>query len=243
MIFYILLSTFIVSLIGLVGIFSFFISNNILRKVIKFIVPFASGVLISVAFFHLLSESLEKVETENALKFLMIGFILFLLLEFLIHWHHCHEYKCNIHSLGYLTIFADVIHNFLDGVAIAIAYLTNFYLGIITTFSIIFHEIPQEISNFSLLLSSGFKREKAVLLTFLSQLSAILGGILGFYFLNETSINFLLPLVAGGFLYLAAVDILPEIKKEKDIRNRTLLILFFIFGIVLMYILKVGYER
>ncbi|MEM5828085.1 MAG: ZIP family metal transporter [Candidatus Aenigmatarchaeota archaeon] len=240
---YVLLSTLFVSLTGLVGIFSLLMKERKIRRIIEFIVPFSAGVLLSNSFLHILPEALENLEKENALLILIIGFLFFLFLEFVFHWHHCHEYKCTIHSFGYLVIIADVIHNFLDGISIGITYSINVYLGIFTTLAIILHEIPQELGNFSLLLASNFKREKAILLTFLSQLSAILGGVIGYVFLTKEFVYILLALVGGGFLYLSTVDILPNINKESKIKKRFLMIIIFIVGIVFMYFLKLIYER
>lgn len=231
---WILLSTILISLIGLIGIIFFFVKDKYLKKMLIFLVSFASGALLSGALYHLFIESLEHLELKESITILIIGFLLFFLLENLFFWHHCHKYRCNIHSFTYLVILADVLHNFIDGLIISSSYLINLEIGLISTFLVIMHEIPQEIGNFSLLIFGRIKKLKALLFCFVSQLSAIIGGLIGYYFLSTTS-YFLLPLAAGGFLYISASDLIPILREEKNIKKKILIFCVFLVGMILLY--------
>lgn len=235
--FWIILSTIIVSLIGLVGIIFFFINEKYLKKILIFLVSFASGILFGGALYHLFSESLEKLEFKTSLNFLVFGFILFFLLEKILFWHHCHRYKCKVHSFTYLTIVGDLLHNLIDGLIIASSFLISFDLGFVTTILIISHEIPQEIGNFSILIFGGMKKQNALLFSFISQLSAIFGGIVGYLFLSYDFSFFLISVAAGGFLYISASDLIPRLREEKNLKNNIEILLSFLFGIIIMSII------
>jgi len=143
--------------------------------------------------------------------------VLFLLVEKVLHWRHCHKGDCGIHTFGPINLIGDSIHNFIDGLIIAATFLVDINLGIATTIAIAFHEIPQEIGDFAILLHSGMTKMKALLLNFASALMAVLGGIIGYFFF--TNLEFILPYVigiaAGGFIYIAGVDLFPILHKEK----------------------------
>ena len=187
----------------------------------------------------------EAVDTlgEKAYAYVLIGLLLFFLLERVIHWHHCHGEDCEVHAEHYLNLLGDGSHNFLDGGIIAAAYLTDIHLGFVTTLAVAAHELPQEIGDFSVLVHGGFSEKKALLFNFLSALTAVLGGLVTFYFSSVFSslVPFLIAFSAGGFLYIATADLLPAISKEK---NRTRMILHcaaFLFGIILLrYALSFG---
>ncbi|MBU1350118.1 MAG: ZIP family metal transporter, partial [Patescibacteria group bacterium] len=131
-------------------------------------------------------------------------------------------------------------HNFIDGLIIATAFLVDIKLGVTTTFAIALHEIPQEISDFGVLLYAGFKKKKALLINFIVALTVVAGGIVGYFIsLNlENIISFLLPFAAGGFIYIAASDLMPEIKKETNLRKSIISFLMFMLGIALMFVMK-----
>jgi len=136
-----------------------------------------------------------------------------------------------------MNLIGDTIHNFTDGLIIAASFITNFHLGIVTTLAIAFHEIPQEIGDFGVLLYSGFKKSKALILNFLAALTVVFGGIVG-YFISaylELFTIFLLPLAAGGFIYIASSDLIPEIRKEEDLKKSLLTLLIFLIGILIMW--------
>lgn len=238
---YIVTVTILISLIAFVGIITFVIKESLLQKLLFVFVSFAAGTLIGAAFLHLLPEAIEIIEPIDAFIFTLLGFVLFFILEQFICWHHCHKVpsKHTIKPVSYLILFSDAVHNFIDGLVIAGSFLVSISLGIITSFAIAMHEIPQEIGDFGVLVYGGFSRKKALIVNFISALTAILGGIFGFYlsaYMQNIS-AFLLPFAAGNFIYISAADLLPEIK-HKVTASSILHFLIFISGIILMYLFK-----
>ncbi|MBS3172069.1 ZIP family metal transporter [Candidatus Woesearchaeota archaeon] len=237
-IYWIILSTLFVSLISLVGIFTLSLKSKSLEKVLMLFVALSAGALIGAAFFHLIPESLENTEPVPVFVILLLGFTFFFLIEKVLHWRHCHKDHCEIHTFAYMSLFGEAVHNFIDGLIIAASFVVDVKLGLITTLAIIAHEIPQEIGDFGVLVHGGFKKSKALLYNFLTALTAIIGGLVGYvlpnYIPNFTSL--LLPFAAGGFLYISASDLIPELRKEKDFRKAMLNLLVFIIGIIIIYL-------
>lgn len=237
---WILASTFIVSIISLVGIFTLVIKDKVLDKVIFSLVGFSAGALIGSAFLHLLPEALEKLKSTTAFYILILGIVLFFFLERYLHWRHCHESECKIHAFTYLNLIGDGSHNFLDGVLIAASFLTSIKTGLIATLAIVLHEIPHELGNFSVLVYGGFTKRKALFYNFISALMAMLGALVG-YLISDIAAHFsvfILPLAAGGFIYIASSDLIPQIHKESNLRQANLAFLAFLFGIIFMALAK-----
>ena len=229
--------TVIDGLLAFAGIFSFFMSQKSLEKILLFLVSFATGTLLGGAFFHLLPEAYNKLPIILIIAFAFLGFILFFFIEKILHWHYCKDEKCrkHIHPFTYLTLAGNAVHNFIDGLIIATSFIVSIPLGIITSLLIIAHELPHEIGNFSVLVYGGFSRIKALVYNFLIQLTAVLGGILGFYFISlKEEAVFLLPFAAGGFIYIAFVDLMPEIFKEKKKIKLIINIIAIILGLLLL---------
>lgn len=238
--FWILSSTFIISIISLIGILVFFLREKLLEKVTLILVALSAGALLGGAFLHLIPESLEKFADDIIFLYILIGFIFFFFIEKILHWRHCHKGKCDIHTFAYMNLLGDFVHNFIDGLIIAASYTVSIPLGITTTLAVALHEIPQEIGDFGVLVYGGFKRLTALLINFTFALTAVLGGLTG-YFLSsyaESSIMFLIPFAAGGFIYISASDLIPEIRKEvSQIGPKRALLNFitFVIGILIMY--------
>jgi zinc and cadmium transporter len=232
----ILFSTTIVSLISLIGIFFLFFKTNLFEKIIYYLVAFAGGVLFGAVFFHILTETSESLTFFKLALFLTIGFLSFFFLERLIRWRHCHLPRCEIHPLGPLNLIGDSLHNFIDGLVIAAGYLTSLKTGLLFTLAVIFHEIPQEIGDFAVLVYSGYRKKKALLYNFLSALTAIGGGIGGYFFFEkfENLLPALLAFAGGNFLYIASSDIIPELHREVDLRKSIYSLITFVLGIILI---------
>jgi zinc and cadmium transporter len=239
---YILGATFIVSLVSVVGILALFLKNKILEKILLLLVGLSAGAMMGGAFLHLLPEAIEEFGEEfgSAPYILALaGFIIFFLLEKFLHWRHCHKGKCDIHTFGYMNIIGDGVHNFVDGLIIAASFLADGGLGVVALLAIILHETPQEMSDFGVLLYAGFKKMKALALNYLSATMVIVGGMVGYIFgASENFIRYLLPFAAGGFIYIAAADLLPELKKEKRMAKFLPSFLMFLIGLGLMLVLK-----
>ncbi|PJC82640.1 ZIP family metal transporter [Candidatus Roizmanbacteria bacterium CG_4_8_14_3_um_filter_35_14] len=243
--FYILISNFIISLISLIGIFTLMIKEKLLQKILLFLVSLSAGALMGGAFIHLLPEAQEKYRDGNMFLIVLLSFIFFFFVEKLLHWRHCHKGKCEIHTFGYINLFGDAVHNFIDGLVIAATFLTDIKLGIATSLVVFLHEIPQEIGDFGVLLYSGFGRKKAIISNFLVALTAVLGGLIGYFlsFSIDRFTTYLLPFTAGGFIYIAASDLMPEIRKETNLKKSLVSFAVFIVGILLMFLVKfIGHE-
>lgn len=232
---WILIATIINGLIAFVGATLFFVNEKKLEKFLIIFLSFETGALLGGVFFHFIPESLEKISIIKTTLLSILGFTLFLSLEKILHWHHCHNEKCHEHTFTYLLLYGDAIHNFIDGLIIASSFIISVPVGIVTSSLIIAHELPQEISDFAVLIYGGFTRKKALIYNFLSQLTAVVGGILGYFFLSiKDQAIFLIPISAGGFLYIAISDLIPEIFKEKNIGKIIINLIFIILGILLL---------
>lgn len=203
------------------------------------LVSFAAGILLGNAFLHLLPESFKHLPPTNALTVSLYGFIFLFVFERFLHWHHCHTANCNHHhTLAYSNLLTDFLHNFIDGVVIASAFILNIKLGILTTLSVALHEIPQEIGDVGVLFHAGLSLKKVLVFNTVIAFSAVLGGVLGFLLLSpDTSTAYLAAFTAGTFLYLAASDLIPELKKSTHRHIQVLSLTFFLSGLFLMQIL------
>jgi zinc and cadmium transporter len=230
-----------VSLISLIGIFSLLLKKGLLEKVLILLVAFSAGGLIGGAFLHLLPEALEKADSSFGIFVCVIaGFIFFFILEKYLYWRHCHKGKCEIHAFAYLNLIGDGIHNAIDGLIIGASFAADLKIGIVTATAIILHEIPQELGDFGVLIYGGLSKFKALSYNFLSASLAIAGTVLGYAFASRAGnfSNLLLPLAAGGFIYIASCDLIPELHKQPDIKESTVSMLLFLLGILLMFGLK-----
>lgn len=236
----IILATVVTSLISLVGIFSLWCKDKFLKKIVMILVALSAGTLLSGAFFHLIPESLEVLSPNGVFLNVMLGFVIFFLMERLLYWHHCHEGKCDVHPVSYLILIGDGFHNFIDGIIIGVSFMVGIPFGIVTTLLIIAHEIPQELGDFGVLVHGGFSKSKALFYNLISQLTSVIGGILGFFLSSkiEGLIPFILPFAAGGFIYISASDLVPELHKEPKLGKSLLSFGFFIIGIALTFVIK-----
>ena len=234
---YALISVLIVSLVSLIGIFTLFLNSKKLEKILIYFVAFSAGALFAGAFLHLLPEALEELPPATTFIYALIGFSLFFLMERLFHWRHCHEGKCDVHAFTYLNLFGDGFHNFIDGLVIAASFIVSVPLGIATSIAVASHEIPQEIGDFGVLVYGGVSKSRALFFNLLSALTAVLGGVIGFYLSSAVSglAPMLLPITAGGFMYIAASDLIPELHKEKNNYKANLAFVLFILGIFFMW--------
>ncbi len=237
--FYIILSVIIVSLISVVGILFLLLKQEFLKKILLFLVALSAGSLLGGAFLHLIPELVhEGLFNINTSLLILGGIVFFFIIENFLHWRHCHvpTSKQHPHSFGTMNLIGDGIHNLTDGMIIAAAYLINIPIGIATTLAVIFHEIPQEIGDFGVLLYAGFSKTKALMFNFLSALTALVGAILVIIFSGtfENISHVIIPIAAGGFIYIAGSDLIPEIHKNQkgfSIKNFIAIIL----GILIMY--------
>lgn len=236
----IFVATMLDGLVALVGVFTLLLNKKTLNKIIYGLVAFSAGALFSGAFLHMIPETLGKTSPNFIFGLVIIGFSIFYLLEKLLHWHQCNKEKSKIHSFAYLILFGDGVHNFIDGLIIAAGFAIGVPFGIITTLLIIGHEIPQELGDFGVLVYGGFKIKKALLYNYISQLTCVVGGIVGYLFSSSSQMFsiYLLPFAAGGFIYISASDLIPSLHTEKSVGKSMIAFVIFLIGVALMALLK-----
>lgn len=226
------------SLVGLAGVVSLAVQNDRIMQFASFVlVAFAAGALLGGGFFHLLPESLERLDAVFVMELALAGFVVFLILEIALHWHYCEE--CSIHPFSLLMLVGDAFHNIIDGIIIAASFLASIPIGIATTIAIIMHEVPQELGIFGVQVYGGAKKEKALRNSFLAQLTCVIGAMAAYFFMGTTEAisYYILPFAAGGFVYIAASDLIPELHKENSQKKMLGFAIFFI-GLLFMYLMR-----
>lgn len=237
LLFWILLAVTAVSLLSLIGVVLIGLNTKLLQKISMVLVSFASGALLGGAFLHLLPES---IDVPNVFIWLIGGILFFFITERFLRWRHCHKGICDIHAFTYLNLFGDGIHNFIDGMIIAAAFLVDIPLGIGVSLAVAAHEIPQEIGDFGVLIYGGFTKKRALLYNLISASTAIIGAIVVFLTAaTAETVSFLLPFAAGGFVYIACVDLMPELHKQENVATTISHITALVLGLLLMWGLKV----
>jgi len=252
---YSILATVVVSLVSFVGVFMLSLKEKTLDRVLFILVSFAAGGILGAAYLGLLPEALEALETvadiPTALLYMTVGFVGFFFLERFIYWYHGHIHghepasevdpRATVKGFIYLNLIGDGIHNFIDGMVIATGFFLETSLGVVITISTIFHEIPQEIGDFGVLLYGGLARSKALLFNFLAAVTALSGAVLSSFFFSYTKgfSGFLIAFAAGGFIYLGASELVPEIQKEKNFWISLAQFILFILGISAVWALGI----
>lgn len=236
----ILFFNFIGSFVSLIGGVLLLFKADFTKKITPLLVAFAAGTMLSASFFDLLPEALEfaediQVPINIILLTVLGGMVTFFLIERFILWSHHHHGDVGeeTHPTIPLLIVGDSLHNFLDGVTVAVTFIASVPLGIITSLVVGAHEIPQEIGDFATLLHQGLSRKKVLLVNVISALISFLGALTAFFLLQHIRqlIPFMLAFATGNFLYIASSDLIPEIhrvyKKENAIKQTA----FFLIGI------------
>jgi zinc and cadmium transporter len=236
---YTFIGVLVVSVISLAGVFILPSREDILRKYVFIFISLAVGALLGDAFIHLIPEALEKSSSTTVTGTLIIlGILFFFILEKILHWHHHGEdaKENHIHPVGKLILFSDGVHNFLDGTIIAASFMVSTPVGVATTVAVVLHEIPQEIGDFVILLYSGYSRRRALLFNFLSGLTAFVGAAAFFAFgeLSKSLVDYFVPLAAGGFIYIAASDLIPELHKTKQAEHSFYQLAVVFLGVLAM---------
>ncbi|EKE19601.1 MAG: hypothetical protein ACD_8C00134G0013 [uncultured bacterium] len=240
---YTIISVIIVSLLSLLGLIAFPFGEEKIKKFLIWAVAFAGGTLLGDAFLHLIPEAYKNGSGVGISFSILGGILAFFILEKFIHWHHCHDIACDQHNetFSYVIMFGDAAHNFIDGMIIAASFMVSIPIGIATTTAVIFHEIPHEIGDFASMLYGGFSKMKALWYNFLAGIVAVMGAILvlviGQSFSDLT--YYLIPFAAGGFIYVASADIIPELHKSTKISHSVLQLACIVGGMGVMYMLLI----
>jgi len=235
---YTLISVVIVSLISFIGALALILKRELLKKSIFILVSLAVGALLGDVFVHILPEAYEEMGDPTTVSFLIIGGILiFFILEKALHWHHhtMEHAEEHVHPIGKMVLMGDGVHNFIDGLMVATSYMVSIEVGIATTIAVILHEIPQEIGNFGVLIHAGYTPKKALWYNFLSALTAVAGAGAALLFgtVSEAFAVWLLPVTAGGFIYIALSDLIPELHKD-DTKQGIVQVLAIVVGVACM---------
>jgi len=237
---YSLVSVVIVSFISLVGVLTFSLRDES-SKMLLYLVSFSAGGLFGDAFIHLIPEAVEESGFGAHISlYILLGIIVSFVVEKFFQWRHCHvpTSEEHPHSFAYVNLFGDAVHNFIDGLIIGGSYLANIPLGMATTLAVVFHEIPQEIGDFGVLIYGGFNKSRAIFFNFSTALTAIFGAMvaLSMGFLIQDFIPFLIPFAAGNFIYIAGSDLIPELRKEEPgLLKSTLQLIAFVLGVAILF--------
>jgi zinc and cadmium transporter len=226
------------------------------NRMLPHLISFATGALLGAAFMGLLPHALEApgiTGTHLIPVTVLLGLLCFFLLEKMVIWRHCHADRCEVHapgdahtferevrqrSAGTLILFGDGLHNFLDGVLIAGAFLNDVHLGIVTSLAVAAHEIPQEVGDFALLLHSGYSRESALFYNVLASLTTVVGGILSYYTLSDlqSALPYVLAVAASSFIYIAVADLIPTLHQRVEVRETFYQIVLMAAGLLVIYV-------
>jgi zinc and cadmium transporter len=238
-----LLSVVFVSVISFVGVSIVSLMEKDLRKAVLYLVSFSAGGLFGGAFIHLIPEAmLEGTPGLRVPLLVLAGIIISFSVETFLQWRHCHipTSSDHPHPLAYMNLFGDAVHNFIDGLIVGGSYLTSVKLGLTTTIAVVFHEIPQEMGDFGVLVYGGFDKSRALVFNFLTALTSVFGVIVALSLgsLFQNFIAYLVPFAAGNFIYIAGSDLVPELHKdEAEPLQAALQLTAFIFGVLVLLML------
>jgi zinc and cadmium transporter len=223
--------------------------ESLRNHLLPHLVSFATGALLGAAFLGLLPHAMAAIDTQDTHVIpmaVLLGLLGFFLLEKLVLWRHCHEDHCEVHApdgntrkstTGTLILIGDGLHNFLDGILIAGAFLTDIHLGVVTSMAVAAHEIPQEVGDFAVLLHSGFSRGRAFFYNVLSSLTTVIGGILAYVALQDLEhvLPYVLAVAASSFIYIAVADLIPTLHQRVAGKESFQQIILIGIGIMLIY--------
>ena len=248
---FVLCATALIAVLSVSGIVLLFSKTTSGPKWILTLVALSAGAMLGNALFHLLPEAFEMTESGPINVVMMMGlfalaFVISFLFEQVFSWHHCHtaahedgehSTHCHLRKKPYtqLVLYSDGVHNFIDGVILA-AFVVSPALGVATTLAIALHEIPQELGDFAVLVHGGYAKGRALLMNAMSASTVVVGGVIGYILSSsvELAVPILLPFAAGSFVYIAASDLLPELKHEETLKQSLLHFLIFLVGLAVM---------
>ena len=225
------------------------LSESLRNRALPHLVSFATGTLLGAAFLGLLPHalaSLDSTDTHVIPMAVLLGLLGFFLLEKMVLWRHCHTDHCEVHapdghshkqSTGAMVLIGDGLHNFLDGILIAGAFMTDIHLGVVTSLAVAAHEIPQEVGDFAVLLHSGFSRGRAFSYNILASLTTVIGGVLAYYSLQslDAALPYVLAIAASSFIYIAVADLIPTLHQRAEVHATVEQVLLIVAGILIIY--------
>ena len=226
--------------VGLAGLL-LLLKDSRLQNISTYLTYLAGGTLLGSAFLGMIPKAITMLDSQTIFKFILAGILFFFVLEKIILWRTCRNIDCERHikAAAPMILVGDAFHNAIDGVVIAASFLTSTELGIFVSISIVFHEVPQELGDFGVLLKVYSKR-RALLYNMLSGSSAIVAGIVAYYFMGtmKSLIPYALAFSASSFLYIALADLIPEMHQKTKLKESIIQILLIIVGVLIIYIVK-----
>ncbi len=227
------------SLLGSVGAVAgaalFLLFPEAIRKVlVPYLISYATGTLLGAAFLGMIPAGLKLAPAFAVTSMVLVGMVLFFVLEKLVLWRHCHDSACEVHGRAApLILIGDAFHNFVDGIMIAAAFLISIPLGVAASLAVIAHEIPQEVGDFAILLDNGYGRTKAIVLNGLSAATTLPGAVLGYFWLGETrvAVPYILAISAASFIYIAAADLIPGLHRQVNAADSLRQLVLLLAGI------------
>jgi len=242
---WIVVSSLAMSAIAWVGLLTLALSEQKLQKVLRPLVAFSAGSLLGGALLHLIPEAVAA-RGAGISTFLPVlaGFALFFLMEQFLAWHHQHTATSDERTpVTYLILLADGLHNFIGGLAIAASFLVDVKVGIITWVAAAAHEVPQELGDFAILVRGGWRRGPALVANFASAVTILPGGLLAYFVSADLDTAPLLSFAAGNFIYIAASDLIPEVKHDRVLANNLLHFAAFLAGVLVILLTRLAFER
>jgi zinc and cadmium transporter len=227
-----------VGAIGTAAVFLLF-KKKVQDVLVPFLIAYATGTLLAAALLGLIPHALKHASASSVLASVLIGIILFFILEKLVIWRHCHDAECDVHtSAGPMILIGDAFHNLVDGVVIAASFLSSFYVGVGVGLSIIAHEIPQEVGDFGILLHSGYGKRKACFLNLLSSISTLPGAVVAYFALEsvKAAVPYVMGISAASFLYIALVDLSPALHEKVGVKYGLRQLLLLLAGVATILI-------
>lgn len=239
----VLLAALSISVVALVGYFALKIPPKRLENSLQFLISLSVGVFLGDAFLHLIPDAAARTNNlENVLVGVLGGILLFFFVEKVVRWRHQYaSHTTDVKPLASMNLIGDAVHNFIDGTLIAGSFLASPVIGLTTTLAIIVHEIPQEIGDTGALIYSGYTPKKAVWLNFLCSLTCVVGAVLTLLlgtWLNLPVVH-LMPIAAGGFIYIAACDLIPELHNSVRTRHQIGQGIIILCGIGFMFFITI----
>ena len=236
-------SGILMSAIALIGSVTLVLQETTLKKILLPLVALAAGTLLGGALFHMIPASVDRLGNNISIyAWILVGFTFFLGLEQFLQWHHCHRAPSEHRPVTYLVLIADGIHNFVDGLAVAGAFLIDIKVGMSAWLATAAHEVPQELGDFGILIHGGWNKRSALAYNFLSAITFLVGGLVAYAASFALDVSFLVPFAAGNFIYIAAADLIPEIKREDSLALNVLHFISFLAGLGLLLATRFAFE-
>jgi zinc and cadmium transporter len=230
--------------VALAGLFLLFPQST--RSVlVPSLLSYATGTLLGASFLGILPRVLNSISASLALNAVLVGIVLFFVLEKFALWRHCHDSGCEVHSqAGFLLLIGDAFHNFVDGAAIASTFVISIPLGVVTSLAVIAHEIPQEVGDFAILLQSGYSKREAFFYNTLSGLCTLPGALLTYWFVAEVEpvIPYIMALSAASFIYIAIADLVPSLHRYVEFKSSINQLVCLLAGIGTIALVRLSHK-